>query len=204
MGRGFLFEDTTLMRRFAFFLLVAVLGACVKTQSGFVGVEQAPARLGAEIRLVDQQGQVRALGDYRGKVVILFFGYTHCPDVCPTTLAELARAMRLLGSSRDKVQVLFVTLDPQRDTREVMGKYVPSFSPDFIGLTGNQAETDALAQQFKVFYQKKLEQGRSGYVIDHDAGLFVLDKSGQYRVYLNYGQKPVDIAHDLRLLIEEN
>jgi protein SCO1/2 len=204
MGRGFFFEGQALLRWFIIVLLLTVLVSCAKTPSEFIGVEQAPVRLGGGVQLIDPAGQTHTLGDYRGKVVVLFFGYTHCPDVCPTTLAELARAMLLLGPQRSKIQVLFVTLDPQRDTREVMGKYVPSFSPDFVGLTGNQAETDALAKQFKVFYQKKPEQGRSGYVIDHDAGLFVLDKTGRYRVYINYGQKPVDIAHDLRLLIEEN
>ena len=139
--------------------------------------------------------------DFRGKVVALFFGYTHCPDVCPTTMSDLAKALKLLGDRRSQVQVLFVTLDPERDTQEVLTKYVPSFDPTFIGLYGDAATLGEVEKKFKVYAHKQSSAGKSGYTIDHSAGVYVFDKSGEPRLYLNYGQKPADIAHDFGLLM---
>jgi len=134
-------------------------------------------------------------------VVVLFFGYTHCPDVCPTTMDDLSKALKLLGQRRSEVQVLFVTLDPERDTQQVLAKYVPYFDDSFIGLYGDAATTARVAADFKVFYRKQASPGGSGYTLDHSAGMYVFDKKGKIRVYLNHGQNPQDIAHDLKVLL---
>jgi protein SCO1/2 len=167
----------------------------------FVGTDISGASFGNELALTDHLGEPRRLADFHGKVVALFFGYTHCPDVCPTTLDDLAKAMKLLGPDRASVQVLFVTLDPERDAQQVLAEYVPSFDADFVGLYGDLATTEKTAKDFKVFYQKQASGGKSGYVIDHTAGVYVFDKKGGLRLFLNHGQKPQDIAHDLKQLM---
>jgi len=177
------------------------LAACSPPQheaASFVGTDVSGAALGSNLSLTDHHGQSRKLADFRGKLVAVFFGYTHCPDVCPTTMDDLAKALKLLGDRRNEVQVLFVTLDPERDTPQVLAQYVPAFDPSFLGLYG---DTAAVAKDFKVFYQKQAVGGKSGYTIDHSAGVYVFDKTGRLRLFLNYGQKPQDIAHDLKLLL---
>jgi len=166
----------------------------------FIGTDVSGAQFGGTLALTDHAGRPRSLADFRGKVVALFFGYTHCPDVCPTTMDDLAKAVRLLGDRRGQVQVLFVTLDPERDTPQVLAQYVPSFDPDFLGLYGDAETTAQVAREFKVFYQKQASGGRSGYTIDHSAGVYVFDKKGELRVYLSHGQRPEDIAHDFTQL----
>ncbi|MDR2880899.1 MAG: SCO family protein [Azoarcus sp.] len=180
-------------------LLVLVLAACGK-QAEFVGTDISGAKFGDPLALADHHGNPRKLADFEGKVVALFFGYTHCPDVCPTTLDDLAKALRLLESDREQVQVLFVTLDPERDTQEVLAHYVPSFDASFIGLYGDVATTEQVAKNFKVYYRKEPD-GKGGYTIDHSAGVYVFDKKGALRVFINHGQKPQDIAHDLKQLM---
>lgn len=172
-------------------------------KSPFVGVPVKSDSIQGRIKLTDHHGQIRRLEDFRGKVVVLFFGYTHCPDVCPTTMADLARAMKLLGGRGAGVQVLFVTLDPERDRPEVLAQYVPAFDPTFLGLYGDAKSVAETAQRFKVYYKKQESAGRSRYTIDHSAGVYVYDKHGMLRLYMNYGQKPADIAHDLGILVAE-
>lgn len=191
----------------ACWLLCACLGlaACsgepgAGGESKFVGTDVSGAAFGNALALTDHHGKPRALQDYRGKVVALFFGYTHCPDVCPTTLDDLAKAVGLLGERRSDVQVLFVTLDPERDTQQVLAQYVPAFDSSFIGMYGDVATTERVAADFKVFHQKQASAGKSGYTIDHSAGVYVFDKKGALRVYLSHGQKPQDIAHDFTQL----
>lgn len=187
------------------FCVCLILVACSGGQgaggkSAFVGTDVTGAELGNALTLTDHHGKPRALKDFHGKVVALFFGYTHCPDVCPTTLDDLAKAVGLLGERRSDVQVLFVTLDPERDTQQVLAQYVPAFDSSFIGMYGDVATTERVAADFKVFHQKQASAGKSGYTIDHSAGVYVFDKKGALRVYLGHGQKPQDIAHDFTQL----
>lgn len=185
-------------------LLCLMAAGCSRPQAPsappFVGTEIGVEAISAEFRLTDHLGRVRSMQDFRGKIVALFFGYTHCPDVCPTTMSDLAQALKLLGDRRSQVQVLFVTLDPERDTQQVLAKYVPSFDPTFIGLYGDAAALNEVEKNFKV-YARKQPAGKSGYSVDHSAGIYVFGRNGAPRLYLNYGQKPVDIAHDLDLLL---
>ncbi|MEM8511470.1 protein SCO1/2 [Massilia sp. MP_M2] len=151
--------------------------------------------------LTDHTGKVRTLQDFRGKIVVMFFGYTQCPDVCPTTMAEMATVLKEMGPSADEVQVLFVTVDPERDTQELLSHYVPAFDKRFIGLYGDAAATAKVAKEFKVFYAKAPGADASSYTVDHTAGSFVFDKQGQLRLFVRHGQGPGLIAHDLRQLL---
>lgn len=188
----------------ALLLLTAMaLSACSPAEKlpPLVGTDITGADFAQTLSLIDHNGKPRQLADYKGKAVVLFFGYTHCPDVCPTTMLEMAKAMKLLGKQADEVQVLFVTLDPERDTRDVLAKFVPSFDSRFVGLYGSAEQTAETAKNFKIFYAKQLEAGKSGYTIDHSAGVYAFDKEGKIRIYLKYGQKPEEIASDLRHLL---
>jgi protein SCO1/2 len=131
----------------------------------------------------------------------VFFGYTQCPDVCPTTMAEMAAVMKELGPLADKVQVLFITIDPERDTQDLLSKYVPAFDPRFLGLRGDLAQTQKVAQDFKVFYQKVPGKDPGSYTMDHTAGSFVFDPQGRIRLFVRHGQGPAPIVHDLKLLL---
>jgi protein SCO1/2 len=194
------------MRGLMLAVLLCCLLGCSKQQErteAFIGTDIGGSVLGDNLGLTDQDGTLRYLSDFKGKVVAVFFGYTHCPDVCPTTMADLARARRLLGDAGKQMQVLFVTLDPARDSAEVLKRYVPSFDDSFIGLRGDEAATKKVAQDFKVFFAKQDSGSKAGYSIDHSGGIYVFDKQGRPRIYLNVGQKPQDIAHDVGLLVNE-
>lgn len=183
--------------------LLGVLCACQQggVQNKFVATDITGADFEQTMRLTDHTGQVRTLDDFKDKVVVMFFGYTHCPDVCPTTMVELKKTMQLLGEAAKEVQVLFITLDPERDTQEVLAKFVPAFDPSFIGLTGTVQEIAATAKMFKIFSSKVEAEGRSGYTIDHSAGSYVYDKSGNIRLYVEYGEAPADLASDIKQLL---
>ncbi|PKO54337.1 MAG: SCO family protein [Betaproteobacteria bacterium HGW-Betaproteobacteria-2] len=183
--------------------LVALLAACspASEEASYFGTVITGADFATGFKLTDHHGEIRQLPDYQGKVVALFFGFTHCPDICPTTMADLAAAMKLMGGNSDEVQVLFVTVDPERDTPEVLAQFVPSFDSRFVGLTGTVEEIDQVAKAFKIFYARQQEPGQTGYSFDHSAGVYVYDKQGKIRIYLKYGQKPVEIAHDLSRLL---
>lgn len=169
----------------------------------FVGSAVTGMKVGSDAVLVGHDGKPYRLADFKGKVVALFFGYTHCPDVCPTTMAEMSRSIKLLGARARYVKVVFVTLDPERDTVEVLKRYVPYFNADFIGLRGDEDVTKKLAQDFKMFYARQESDSKAGYLIDHSAGVYVFNRKGDLRLYLNHGQKAKDIAHDLELLLAE-
>lgn len=193
-------------RYFTYFLIAMVavlLSACSPSteESSLFGTDITGADFATDFKLTDHHGETRQLSDYQGKVVALFFGFTHCPDICPTTMADLAAAMKLMGKNSDHVQVLFVTVDPERDTQAVLSEFVPSFDSRFVGLTGTTEEIERTAQTFKIFYAKQQEPGQSGYSFDHSAGVYVYDKKGKIRIYLKYGQKPQEIAHDLSRLL---
>ena len=178
----------------------AMLGACGDRGPQFKATDITGATIGGNFALADHTGNVRWFSDFKGKVVVVFFGFTHCPDVCPTTLAEVAAAMKELGPKAKDVQVLFVTVDPERDTQELLAQYVPAFDPSFLALRGSQAEVASVAKLFKVFYQKN--PGRDGaYTMDHTAGSFVFDKQGRIRLLVSYGAGAAVFAHDLAQLL---
>jgi protein SCO1/2 len=154
-----------------------------------------------DFSLTDHNGKRRTLSDFKGKVVVAFFGYTQCPDVCPTTMAEMAGVLKQLGPDADRVQVLFITIDPERDTQEFLAKYVPSFDPRFLGLRGDSAETAKVAKDFKVFYQKVPGKEPGTYTMDHTAGSYVFDPKGRVRLFLRHGQGPEPVLHDIKLLL---
>ncbi|HQT25236.1 MAG TPA: SCO family protein [Burkholderiales bacterium] len=194
------------MRRLAFFMmLLAFLSGCGEKKQDLYKTfphDLSGANYGKDFHLTDFNGKRRQLSDFRGKVVVLFFGYTHCPDVCPTTLSELAIAMKKLGKQAQKVQVLFVTVDPDRDTPKILKEYVPSFNPTFLGLYGNAGETKRTADEFHVFYQKvQIEDDMKNYAMDHTAGCFVFDTQGHLRTYMKYGEKPDEMAKDITRLL---
>ena len=151
--------------------------------------------------LTDHTGKARTLADFKGKLVVLFFGYTQCPDVCPTTMAEMANVLKELGPAADEVQVLFVTLDPERDTQELLASYVPAFDKRFLGLRGTPDQTAQTAKEFKVFVSKVPGKEPGSYTVDHTAGSYVFDKEGRVRLFLRHGQGPAPIVHDLRQLL---
>lgn len=191
------------MRYFLIAVLVSFLTACNVTteQSKFSSTDISGADFGQTLNLVDHTGKPRTLADFKGKAIALFFGYTHCPDVCPTTMADLKQAMKLLGSHADELQVLFVTLDPERDTQEALAQYIPGFDKRFIGLYGSKEAIETTVKDFKIFSAKVESKGRGGYTIDHSAGMYIFDKTGKIRLYVNYGQKPELIAADIKKLL---
>jgi protein SCO1 len=160
---------------------------------------QAPTFQATDI--TDHNGQVRTLADFKGKVVAIFFGYTHCPDVCPTTLSDFAAALRQLGPQADRVQVIFVTVDPERDTPELLKQFVPAFNPGFLGMYTDADALKLLAKEYKVVYQKTSVKGADDYLIDHSAGTYVYDPQGRLRLLMPYGSSPDAIAQDLKVLL---
>ena len=154
-----------------------------------------------DFALPDHTGKMRTLADFKGKAVVVFFGFTHCPDVCPTTMAEMANVMKQLGPDADKVQVLFVTVDPERDTPALLSQYVPAFDPRFVGMAGDLAATEKVAKEFKVFYQKVPGKQPGSYTMDHTAGSYVFDPQGRIRLFVRHGQGAEPIVHDLKLLL---
>jgi protein SCO1/2 len=186
-------------------LLIAIMGvAGCKQQPAtqkFHSTDITGVDFGTNFQLTDHTGKTRSLADFKGKIVVMFFGYTHCPDVCPTTLSDVAQALNLIGEDAKKVQVLFVTVDPARDTQALLAQYVPAFNKDFLGLYGDDAATAKVAKDFRVFYQKHLSKNSKSYDVDHTAGTYVFDPSGKLRLFMSYGQGAEIIAHDLRLLL---
>ena len=187
---------------FAFVVACALLAGCAPDGPKFQSSDVTGATFGRDFNLMDANGKPRTLADYRGKAVVIFFGYTQCPDVCPTTLAALGEVMKKLGPDADRVQVLFVTVDPERDTPELLSKYVPAFDPRFTGLYGDAAATERTAKEFKVIYQKQPGATPGSYTVDHSAGTFIFDPKGKLRLYVSYGQGPEVFAHDLRELLK--
>ncbi|WP_313951496.1 SCO family protein [Accumulibacter sp.] len=159
---------------------------------------------GKNLALTDHNGQPRQLADFKGKAIIVFFGYTQCPDVCPTTLLAMREALSRLGEDAKRVQVLFVTLDPTRDTAQLLSEYVTAFDPGFIGLHGDQAAIAAAAKEFKVFYAKQAGSTPDSYTIDHSTGSFVFDPQGRLRLLVRHGESPDSVASDLKLLLAGN
>lgn len=180
-----------------------LLAACSPEAPKFRSTDITGADFGRELALTGHDGKPRTLADFRGRVVVLFFGYTHCPDICPTTLAEMAEVMKKLGKDAARVQVLFVTVDPERDTPEVLSQYVPAFDPGFLGLSGDAAATQRAAKEFKIFYEKRAGSTPSAYTVDHSGQSYVIDPQGRLRLLVRPDRISADLADDLRAVLKE-
>jgi protein SCO1 len=167
----------------------------------FKSTDITGADYGKSLELTDHTGRARKLEDFRGKVVVVFFGFTHCPDVCPTTLGEVSQAIKQLGADAERVQVLFVTVDPERDTRDVLAQYVTAFDPRFLGLYGDAAATQRAAKEFKVYYEKR--KSGDSYSIDHSAQSYVIDPQGRLRLFVRHDRIASDLPDDLRRLLKQ-
>jgi protein SCO1/2 len=158
---------------------------------------------GKDFSLLDPEGKIRTLSDFKGKVVVMFFGYTQCPDICPTTLTEMQQVMTLMGSQADKVQVLFVTVDPARDSAAILKQYVPAFDPRFLGLRpADEAALEKVTKDFKIYYKKVPGASPGSYTMDHTAGSYAFDPEGRLRLYIKHAQGPETLAHDLKELLK--
>lgn len=179
-----------------------IISACSKDKPAFRSIDITGADYAKDFSLNDQNGQLRSLKDFRGKVVILFFGYTQCPDVCPTTMAELAEVKKALGKDGDKLQVLFVTVDPERDTPQVLKGYMTNFDPSFLALRPTPDRLAEVAKDYKVYYKKVDGKTPTSYTMDHSAGSYVYDPQGNLRLYYRYGSGTQALVSDIELLLK--
>ena len=183
-------------------LIASMLGCSPKPSFKNVDITGSTA-FGNNFSLLDSNGNTKTMADYKGKVVVVFFGFTQCPDVCPTTLTEMDEALKLLGPKADKVQVIFITVDPERDTASVLAQYVPSFNPRFVGLRpADEAGLEKVAKDFRIYYKKVPGSKPGSYTMDHSAGSYVLDQNGQLRLYIKHAQGPEVLAHDLKNILQ--
>ena len=198
---------STLNMRAARILMLSLLGlsllACSPKPS-FNNVDITGGKaFGTDFSLLDPDGKVRTLADFKGKAVVMFFGYTQCPDICPTTLTEMQQVMTLLGPQANQVQVLFVTVDPDRDTAEILKQYVPAFDARFLGLRpADEAALDKVAKDFKIYYKKVPGISPGSYTMDHTAGSYAFDPEGNLRLYIKHAQGPEALAQDLKALLK--
>jgi protein SCO1/2 len=191
------------LRRLLIATLAILLVAC-SPKPEFKNIDiTGSTSFGKDFSLLDPNGNIRSLADFKGKVVVMFFGYTQCPDICPTTLTEMQQVMTLLGPQSDKVQVLFVTVDPERDTAAILKQYVPSFDPRFLGLRpADEAALEKVAKDFKIYYKKVPGKSPGSYTMDHTAGSYAFDPEGRLRLYIKHAQGPETLAHDLKELLK--
>jgi protein SCO1/2 len=192
-------------RRLIVLAALAALAGCERVASplSFKGIDITGAEYARDFDLPDADGKRRRLADFKGKLVVVFFGYTQCPDVCPTTMLELAQVKKELGPAGERVQGVFITIDPERDTPEVLKAYVGNFSPDFVALRGSADETTAAAKAFKVFYAKVPGQTAGSYTMDHTAGSYVFDAAGKVRLFTRYGTGSEALKADLQQLLKD-
>ena len=193
--------------RIARILMVSLLGLTVLACSpkpSFNNVDITGSKaFGNDFSLLDPDGNVRTMADFKGKAVVMFFGYTQCPDICPTTLTEMQQVMTLMGPQADKVQVLFVTVDPDRDTAAILKQYVPAFDPRFLGLRpADEAALEKVAKDFKIYYKKVPGTSPNSYTMDHTAGSYAFDPKGHLRLYIKHAQGPETLAQDLKELLK--
>jgi len=186
---------------FATIVAAGVLAACSGDKPAFKGIDISGAPYARELNLPDASGKPRSLADFKGKVTVVFFGFAQCPDVCPTTLAEIAEVKRKLGADGSKVQGVFVTLDPERDKPEVLAAYIANFGPDFVALRGTPEQITAAAKEFKVYFAKVPGKTEGSYTIDHTAGAFVFDAQGKVRLFLRYGGGVEAMQADVKALL---
>ena len=193
---------TSICRASAALLAALALAACDAAAPRFKSTDITGADYGKALALTDHLGKPRRLEDWRGKAVGVVFGFTYCPDVCPTTLADMAQVVRQLGADGERVQVLFVTVDPERDTQEVLAKYVPAFDARFLGLRGDLDATRSVAREFKVYFEKRPGKTPGEYSIDHSAQSYVIDPQGRLRLFVRHERIAEDLAPDLRALLQ--
>jgi protein SCO1/2 len=193
---------TTTWRFSRFLLLAVLLAACSPEAPKFRSTDITGADFGKSLELTGHDGKPRTLADFRGKLVVLFFGFTHCPDICPTTLADTAAALKTLGPDAARVQVLFVTVDPERDTPEVMAKYATAFHPDFLGLRGDAEATQRAAKEFKIYFEKRAGSAPGAYTVDHSGQSYVIDAQGRLRLVIRHDRIAQDLAADLQQLLK--
>jgi protein SCO1/2 len=180
----------------------AGLLGCSEKKLNFVSIDLTGADYALDFTMTDHNGQPRSIKDFAGKVVVLFFGYTQCPDVCPTSMAELAEVKRLLGKDGERLQGLFVTVDPARDTPEVLKAYMTNFDPSFLALYTTPDKLEAIAKDYKVYYKKVDGKTATSYTMDHSAGSYVYDTQGKLRLYTRYGTGAPALAADIKLLLQ--
>jgi protein SCO1/2 len=194
---------TQLVRRFVLLSLASLLlTACQPDKPKFNGIDITGADYAKDFTLTDHNGQSRSLSDFKGKVVVLFFGYTQCPDVCPTSMSELAEVKRLLGADGDKLQGVFVTVDPARDTAELLKAYIANFDPTFVAFVPTAEELSDVAKRFKIYYKKQEGKTPTSYTMDHSAGSYVYDTRGNVRLYSRYGSGAKVLAQDIQTLLK--
>ncbi len=181
--------------------LAMALAACSAEKPAFRAIDITGAAYAQQLDLPDVHGQKRSLADFKGKLTIVFFGFAQCPDVCPGTLVEIADARQRLGADGAKIQPVFVTVDPERDTAQVLKEYVAGFGPDVLALRGDLAQTQAAAKGFKVYFAKVPGKEAGSYTIDHTAGAYVFDREGRVRLFARYGSGADALLHDLKLLL---
>ena len=180
----------------------AILSACSEKKPSFTSIDITGADYARDFALTDHNGQSRSIKDFAGKVVVLFFGYTQCPDVCPTAMAELAEVKKLLGPDGDRLQGLFVSVDPERDTPEVLKAYMTNFDPSFLALYASPEKLEALAKDYKVYFKKAEGKTATSYTMDHSAGSYVYDTQGKLRLYTRYGTGVQPLFADIKLLLQ--
>lgn len=184
--------------------IIGILSACSDSKPQFAAIDVTGADYAKDFQLTDHNGQPRSLQDFRGKIVVLFFGYTQCPDVCPTSMTELVEVKKLLGADGEKLQGLFVTVDPARDTPELLKAYMANFDPTFLALyTASPEKLAALAKDYKVYYKKVEGKTPTSYTMDHSAGSYIYDTDGKLRLYTRYGSGAPAMASDIKLLLQQ-
>lgn len=183
-------------------LITGALTACSPDKLQFKSIDLTGADYAQGFSLADHNGQLRTLKDFAGKIVVIFFGYTQCPDVCPTTLAEMAQIKQLLGPDGDQLQAIFITVDPERDTPEILKAYMGNFDPTFLALRPTMDQLPEVAKDFKIYYKKVEGKTPGSYTMDHSAGSYVFDGKGRVRLYSRYGGGAEALASDIRLLLK--
>jgi protein SCO1 len=188
-------------RNFLLAVLCLLAVACNRAPVEFRNTDLTGATFARQFTLSDHNAQIRTLGDFKGKVVVIFFGYVSCPDICPSTLSRLATVMKALGPESERVQVLFVTVDPERDTADRLRDFVPWFHPSFLGLRGDAQETKVVSEEFRIFSARREVGSQLGYVLDHSSGAYVYDPAGRIRLYVKDTASVEEIVADIRLLL---
>lgn len=184
--------------------VIGILSACSDNKPQFAAIDVTGADYAKDFQLTDHNGQPRSLQDFRGKVVVMFFGYTQCPDVCPTSMTELVEVKKLLGADGDKLQGLFVSVDPERDTPTLLKAYMANFDPTFLALyAGSPEKLAALTKDYKVYYKKVEGKTPTSYTMDHSAGSYIYDTAGRLRLYTRYGSGAPAMASDIKLLLQQ-
>ncbi|MDP2818458.1 MAG: SCO family protein [Polaromonas sp.] len=184
--------------------LFGLMAGCTDAKPQFASIDITGADYAKDFALTDHNGQVRSIKDFAGKVVVVFFGFTQCPDVCPTSMAELAEIKKMLGADGERLQGLFVSLDPERDTPEVLKAYMANFDPGFLALRPDLDKLPQVAKDFKIFYKKVAGKTPGSYTLDHSAGSYVFDPQGRVRLYSRYGSGAPALAADVKLLLKGN